>query len=89
MNVSLYLTRRNLMTLLAMLDARRDGDETSSCMIVKKDTAHPVYPCSEPVSVVAVENEDYYTDREPGDVRAAPYRPSTRESLINSAFSLK
>lgn len=61
----LYLTRRNLLTLLAKLDRDGRGD-TSARTIVKQDTVHPVYPCSDVIYVTAVEDFDYYTDRKPG-----------------------
>jgi hypothetical protein len=62
-----YLTRRNLLTLLSKLDRVKAG-EFSFCELIKQDTAHPKYPCSEPILVQAVEDEDYYIDREPGAV---------------------
>lgn len=63
----LYLTRRNLLTLLNKLD-RKDSVRT----LIKCDTKHPKYPCTEAVAVTAVEDEDYYIDREPGPVLDAP-----------------
>ena len=70
MNV-VYLTRRNLLTLLNKLDR---GDE-SERTIIKYDTVHPKYPCSDVTIVAAVEDDDYYDDRPPGDVHHAdqPY----------------
>lgn len=63
-----YLSRRNLETLLSKLDRVKAGD-TSTCTIIKKDNQHPVYPQSEPMIIVtAVEDEDYYVDRKPGDI---------------------
>lgn len=66
----LYLTRRNLLTLLAKLDRDGRGD-TSARTIVKQDTVHPVYPCSDVIYVTAVEDSDYYTDRKPGVMHPA------------------
>lgn len=63
----IYLTRRNLETLLSMLDRHATGEPTF-CSIVKFDVAHLKYPCSRVTCVTAVENSDYYTDRPPGDV---------------------
>ena len=60
-----YLTRRNLLTLLAKLDRTKNGF-VSECTIVKQDTVHPMYPCSDVITVTAVEDEAYYTDRKPG-----------------------
>lgn len=62
-----YLSRRNLQTLLNKLDrCKRDGLGASQCTIVKRDTAHPQYPCSDEILVTALEDEDYYTDRPAG-----------------------
>lgn len=66
--IQLYLTRRNLMTLLNKLDHVKNGGE-SQRTIVKNDTKHPTYPQSEPaIYVTALEDEEYYTDRKPGVV---------------------
>jgi hypothetical protein len=62
----LYLTRRNLQTLLNKLNrCRRDGPDASERTLIKRDTLHPVYPCTDVIIVTAVEDEDYY-DRLPG-----------------------
>lgn len=67
MNNHVYLTRRNLLTLLSKLDRVLDGEE-SLCTIIKADTVHPKYPCSTVTKVTAIEDHEYYTDREPGEV---------------------
>ena len=59
----IYLTRRNLQTLLNKLD--RPG---SQCTIIKYDTSHPKYPCSTATIVTAVDDDEYYKDREPGEM---------------------
>lgn len=67
--IQVFLSRRNLQTLLNKLDGVKQGRE-SVCSLLKNDTAHPVYPASHnDILVTAVENEDYYTDRAPGSVR--------------------
>jgi hypothetical protein len=64
--VRVYLSRRNLLTLLAKLDKKKAG-ESSLCTIVKNDTTHKTYPQSHPeIIITALEDEEYYTDREPG-----------------------
>lgn len=60
---TVYLTRRNLLALLDKLD-----NPNSYKTLIKYDTEHPKYACSDIIRVVALENEDYYTDREPGPV---------------------
>lgn len=66
-----YLTRRNLQTLLYKLDRNKGNPGESKCTITKMDTRHKKYPCSEVVVVTAVEDEEYYTDREAGEMH--PY----------------
>lgn len=63
----IYLTRRNLQTLINKLDRHATGD-TNGRTIIKYDTTHPKYPASTVTVVSAVENEEYYKDRTPGDV---------------------
>lgn len=65
----IFLTRRNLLTLLDKLDHVAGGG-VSACTIIKQDTEHPTYPISgaDCVIVTAVEDTAYYTDREPGPV---------------------
>ena len=58
-----YLTRRNLLTLLKKLDRVKNG---GSFTIIKLDTDHSKYPCSDVIAVTAVEDAEYYTEREPG-----------------------
>ena len=64
----LYLSRRNLLTLLSKLDRVKNGED-SYCAIIKNDTQHKDFPATiSNVWVFAVEDEDYYLDRLPGDV---------------------
>jgi hypothetical protein len=63
-----YLSRRNLLSLLSKLDRTAAGD-SSACIIVKMDNVHPVYPQSMPsIIIAAVEDDAYYTYREAGKV---------------------
>lgn len=65
-----YLSRRNLTTLLTKLDLKKSGTFQSACTIVKNDTHHPVYPQTmDHIMVTALEDEEYYTERKPGRVR--------------------
>lgn len=66
----LYLTRRNLQTLINKLDRNKVYGGSSECTLIKQDTTHSVYPCSSITMVTAVEDEDYYTDRSAGKVMA-------------------
>lgn len=64
---TVYLTRRNLLTLISKLDRAAKGEITNKTLI-KGDTVHSLYPCSDVIAVVAVEDADYYCDRSPGEV---------------------
>ena len=64
----IYLTRRNLLTLLSKLDRKKKGDY-SKCTIIKCDYLHKTYPQTmKEIRVTALEDEEYYTDREPGPI---------------------
>lgn len=64
-----YLSRRNLLTLLAKLDCVKAGNP-SFCTIIKRDNTNKKYPQTHPaIACIAVENEDYYCDRKPGVMR--------------------
>lgn len=68
MPAQIYLSRRNLLTLLAKLDAQAEGEFTA-CTIVKNDNQHPIYPQTmKSIMVTAVEDNEYYTDRQPGEM---------------------
>jgi hypothetical protein len=70
----IYLTRRNLLTLLSKLDRAAYGSATART-IMKLDAKHPRYP-STPTTITAVEDHDYYTDRRPG--------PTTEAEMLRS-----
>lgn len=56
----LYLTRRNLLSLLSKLDREKAGDETA-CAIIKNQQARPEYQQTmKEIMVIAVQDEDYY-----------------------------
>lgn len=64
-----YLSRRNLKTLLAKLDSVQAG-VLSQCTLIKHDMTNPKYPQTHAAIVVtAVEDGDYYLGRMPGTVR--------------------
>lgn len=64
----IYLTRRNLLSLLNKLDRKAEGEDTA-CTIVKRDNQHPKYPQTlDECAVTAVEDVDYYSDRPAGEV---------------------
>jgi hypothetical protein len=63
-----FLSRRNLLSLLAKLDRQARGGDTA-CTVVKYDTTHPKYPQTmDEIWVTAVEDSDYYFDRPAGEM---------------------
>lgn len=63
-----YLSRRNLLTLLSKLDRQAEG-ELTMCTLIKRDTAHPTHPQTmKEIEVVAVEDNVYYANRLAGEV---------------------
>ena len=70
-----YLSRRNLLVLLAKLGKRRAG-ELTACSHVKNDNRHPRFPQTmKSVEVIAVEDDEYYAHRAPGEVCPADEPP--------------
>lgn len=65
-----YLSRRNLLTLLSKLDRVKAGEE-SFCTIIKNDTLHKKYPQTlDQIMITAIDDDEYY-DREAGEVHPA------------------
>lgn len=65
---TVYLSRRNLLSLMSKLERQRNGEHTN-CMIIKRDNVHPKYPQTMPaIAVVVVEDDDYYSGRDPGPI---------------------
>lgn len=66
--IQVYLSRRNLLTLLSKLDRKAAGEMTE-CTLIKRDDSHPVYPQSAPcILVTSVEDDEYYSTRLAGEV---------------------
>jgi hypothetical protein len=62
----IYLSRRNILTLLSKLDRKKAGVPTT-CTLTKYDNQHPIYPQTmQACAVTALEDAEYYVDREPG-----------------------
>ena len=62
----IFLSRRNLVTLLEKLDAVKLG-KRSTCTIIKADNQHPKYPQTMHMcAVTALEDGVYYSERKPG-----------------------
>jgi hypothetical protein len=58
----LYLSRRNLVTLLAKLDADANGIDTACTIIKHRNSDVPEYQQTmDTIAVIAVQDEEYYT----------------------------
>ena len=67
----IFLSRRNLLTLLSKLDRAARGEETQ-CAIYKTDNQHPRFAQTmSRIRVTAVEDHEYYTQRSPGPMHPA------------------
>lgn len=67
--MTIYISRRNLLTLLSKLDRQLEGQLTH-CRLDKPESTNPSYPHKE-YTIIAVEDHDYYSNREPGEVHPA------------------
>ena len=63
---TLYLSRRNLLSLLSKLDRQEAGDETACAIIKYSNPADPYCNTIDQVVVTAVADEEFYANREPG-----------------------
>ena len=65
-----FLSRRNLLTLLSKLDRAAAGELTFKTLIKNKDKSEKYQQTMDSISVTAVEDDEYYSalDRRPGEV---------------------
>lgn len=70
MSETLYLSRRNLQSLLNKLDRQAKGEETACTLIKYRIETDPFVQTMETCKVMAIEDKDYY-NRAPGDVHPA------------------
>lgn len=63
-----FLSRKNLLTLLNKLDRKLKGEHTM-CSLIKNDNLHPKFPQTiDRIMVTAIEDADYYFERTNGDI---------------------
>ena len=62
----LYLSRRNLLTLLSKLDRLEAGDETACAIVKSANPSDPYCNTMDQVTVIAVPDDEFYTNRSPG-----------------------
>jgi hypothetical protein len=63
----LYLSRKNLLILLSKLDRIKEGGASFATIVKYKNPDDP-FPNALDVLVTAVEDENYYKDREAGEM---------------------
>jgi hypothetical protein len=57
----LYLTRRNLLTLLSKLDRKKAGDDTACTIVKYKNPQKEFQQTMNSCAITAVEDDEYYT----------------------------
>lgn len=72
MITQIYLSRRNLQTLLSKLDRQASGEPTACTIIKFRNSIDPytqiVDEENNTISITAVEDELYYANRKPGEM---------------------
>lgn len=80
-----YLSRRNLLTLLSKLDRQAAGESTA-CTLVKNDNQHPKYAQTmKSIEVHAVEDAEYYIDRIAGAVHPSDEPKKVCPNKVNGS----
>ena len=67
----LYLSRRNLLTLLSKLDRLEAGDETACAIVKYSNPTDPYCNTIDQVTVIAVPDDRFYANRSPGAMHPA------------------
>jgi hypothetical protein len=68
---TLYLSKRNLLTLLNKLERAEQGEPTHCAIIKYRNTNDPFVNSMEAVLVVAVTDEELYNKRQAGAIHPA------------------
>ena len=67
----IYLSRRNLLTLLSKLDRQAAGDATACAIVKYANPSDPYCNTIDQVMVIAVPDDEFYADRSPGIMHPA------------------
>ena len=62
----IYLSRRNLLTLLSKLDRQAAGDATACAIVKYSNPTDPYCNTIDQVTVVAVPDDEFYANRSAG-----------------------
>lgn len=82
----IFLSRRNLLSLLSKLDRKAKGEHTSCEIIKKQDTENVYTQTMAECAVVAVPDEEFYAAREPGTVHPSD-DPASRDLFSNAVLA--
>ena len=64
----IYLSKRNLLTLLSKLERFDQGDETKCAIVKHSNPFDPYCNTMDEIMVVAVPDDKFYTNRTPGEM---------------------
>lgn len=67
-NDKIYLSERNLRTLLSKIERFKEGDETACTLIKHANPLDPYCQSMDTIAVIAIPDDLYYTKREAGEV---------------------
>lgn len=76
----LYLSKRNLLTLLSKLERLEAGEETACTIIKYANPRDPYCNTIDEVAVIAIPDEKFYVNRQPG-----PMHPKEEAKLQNDS----
>jgi hypothetical protein len=83
-----YLSRRNLLTLLSKLD-RFEAGETTECSIIKyRNDCDPFQSTIDSVKVTAVADDAYYVGRAPGPVDPRDNPDRLDDDMMREAMAM-
>lgn len=67
-DAKVYLSERNLRTLLSKIDRYKSGDETACTLIKYANPLDPYCQSMDEIAVIAIPDDRYYTTRDAGKV---------------------
>jgi hypothetical protein len=77
---TVYLSKRNLLTLLSKLERLEKGDDTACAIIKYANSTDPYCNTIKEIKVVAIPDEKFYTNRDPGTMH--PLDETNMEKFI-------
>ena len=68
MNERIYLSKRNLLTLLSKLERLEEGQNTACAIVKYANTTDPYCNTIDEIMVIAIPDELFYVNRAPGSM---------------------